>query len=215
MKFIIKNIKLFFYVALLIVSVASKVHAFELLSEGAMDSVSASSGMYIDKDDSAPDRDEGFDQLPFETSVQIETSDTEETSVELDFALTKEVEAWATNMRDSGNVSFEVGIVEELQPSNFEVPQIFYNDGTVQVEDISAIGYDSNGHGANVTYQRGRTSRSMDLLDITHNSISVRLETYVERAATINADPTQTGHAHANTYLSDIHAVSYIRTQQR
>lgn len=142
--------------------------------------------------------------------MQIETSDTEDSTVELDFALTQEVEAWATSLRDSGNVSFEVGVVEELSPSSFEIPQVFSNDGTIQVEEISPLGNDSG-----TTYQRGRASRTIELLGITHNSISVRLESYVERAATINSNGHLDGHSAGNTYLSDIHAVSVIHTQQR
>ena len=55
MKLIIIKIKLFTYLVLLL-SFSAQTRAFELLSEGAMGTVSASSGLYVDEKAIASDR---------------------------------------------------------------------------------------------------------------------------------------------------------------
>jgi len=113
--------------------------SFELLSEGAMGSVSALSAnsaeeiVSIAGSSAAGLRvDDDYESLPFQVEVVVEEYDLDEVSSELNFSLTQEVESWAQNL-DSQNVdadaNSEVGYIDVLPASvdsdlSFIIPEL-------------------------------------------------------------------------------------------
>jgi len=100
----------------------SNVLSFELLSEGAMGSVSALSAnsaeeiVSIAGSSAAGLRiDDDYESLPFQAEVLVDEFDLDEVSSELNFSLTQEVESWAQNL-DTQNIAAdansEVGYID-------------------------------------------------------------------------------------------------------
>jgi len=188
--------------------VGSAAHAFELLSDGAMDSVSAFPGQSAEEESSAIFAEDGYEALPFETVMKIGASEIEEVSTELNFALTQEVENWANLVQPGQDVQIEVGTVDILPPSSFDVPEIYFGDGYSDIEEFEL----ANGAKA----QRGRvTSEFHHYGKTTDHAIGHVIEGYVERAASIGFDPHGDGAVIGNTYLSDIHTFSRSYTQEQ
>lgn len=183
--------------------------AFELLSEGAMGSVSAVSAPTAEEilnvaGSPAAGLSDDYEVLPFRSNVSVAIGDTDEVQTELDFALTQEVEAWAEELRRQGEVQFEVGFVEQLPPSEFEVnPFLFQEDLTSSFEVGSEEDPDLR-----TVFQLGRIRQTFEVLDSGVDSISYRVERYVERAATINADPSGDGSSIGSGYISELRSFS-------
>ena len=188
---------------------SSKVLSFELLSEGAMGSVSASTNFEVFVNDSASlSVDEDHEKLPFETNVTIEEQDTQEVSVDLNFALVEQVEGWAVKLREKGNTNFEVGAINDLPSAYFDTSKVTLDQGNEQIQSLTAIG------GGEDNYQFGRVTQTVNLLKSTKNSASYELESFVERAATL-INPFQQQQSLGSTYLSNINSVSIITTTAR
>lgn len=205
---IIKNAK-FLCSVFLLFSFVPVTYGFELLSEGAMESVSVRSGPILESRLSDSELADGYEPLPINTSVKVNVSDTDEVSVDLNFVLTQEVESWANNVRDRGDILFEVNTIDVLPSS--DTYDFHFELGHAGIEILDAKG-DETGR---VTYQRGDTSHSTNIIDASINSITVEHSSYVERAATIDANPYQDGSSFGSTYLSDIRASSWHRTTLR
>jgi hypothetical protein len=205
---IIKNAK-FLCSVFLLFSFVPVTYGFELLSEGAMESVSVRSGPILESRLSDSELADGYEPLPINTSVKVNVSDTDEVSVDLNFVLTQEVESWANNVRDRGDILFEVNTIDVLPSS--DTYDFHFELGHAGIEILDAKG-DETGR---VTYQRGDTSHSINIVDASLNSITVQGSSYVERAATIDANPYQDGSSLGSTYLSDIRASSWHRTTLR
>lgn len=205
---IIKNAK-FLCSVFLLFSFVPVTYGFELLSEGAMESVSVRSGPVLESRLSDSELADGYEPLPINTSVKVNVSDTDEVSVDLNFVLTQEVESWANNVRDRGDILFEVNTIDVLPSS--DTYDFHFELGHAGIEILDAKG-DETGR---VTYQRGDTSHSINIVDASLNSITVQGSSYVERAATIDANPYQDGSSLGSTYLSDIRASSWHRTTLR
>lgn len=184
-------------------------YAFELLSEGAMDSVSVRSGPIFDSRQSGSHRDEGYEQLPFDISQEASVTATDEVSLELDFVLVQEVESWANNVRDNVGALFEVSTIDALPGAEpFDLKIYLEHSG---IETLDVIGDDSG----DISYQRGDHSHTTNVYDASRNSITVEHTSYIERAATINSDPYQDGSSFGDTFLTGIRASSWHRTTQR
>lgn len=79
---IIKN-RFLMFVPMTLIGINFEAYLFELLSEGAVGSVSA--------------------QLPFQTRVKVEEYETDDVATEFDFEVTSEVEVWAYKLRLNTN----------------------------------------------------------------------------------------------------------------
>ena len=172
---------------------ASALYAFELLSEGAMDSVSAVSAQSVEdiiniagSPAAGLTEDDDYESLPFQTRITVGEGDTDEVQTELDFKLTQEVEAWVQELRvQQGLPQLEVGYVEELSPSSFDTNPFLFESS--QILDFSP---DGDGDDEDrVIFQQGRIRQQVELLESGVDSITTRFERYVESAATINANP--------------------------
>lgn len=179
------------------------VIAFELLSEGAMDSVSAVSAESAEEiinvagSPAAGLTVDGYEQLPFQTRIEVDVEATDQVSEELDFSLVQEVEAWADELRDRQGSGFEVGYVEELPESTFS-PSIDFED---YGEDVDVSGSPDE---ERIRYEVSRVNQTFELLESGPNIISYRFERYIERTATVDADPFDETRILGDGYITDI-----------
>jgi len=193
------------------ICLSSAVGAFELLSEGAMDSVSAVSVEAAEDilniaGSPAAGLADDYETLPFQTSISVEEGDTDEVQEELDFALTQEVEAWAEEMRQQSQTPFEVGFVDELPGEVVDVnPFLFQDEQTLEFSTDDA-GEDDR----KTIFQQGRIRQQFELLESGVDSISYRFERYVERAATINANPNNDRSSIGSGYISESRSTSQV-----
>lgn len=182
--------------------------SFELLSEGAMDSVSAVSAesaediINIAGSPAAGLTIDGYEQLPFQTRVSVGVGDIDKVSEDLDFELVKEVEDWADGLRERLGSGFEIGYVDELPQPVLEYETgsniLFedYNDGQIVSEDEE----DSD----RTRYEISRIEQTFELIDSGVDTITYRFDRFIERAATIDADPFDEGRTIGSGYISDL-----------
>lgn len=168
-------------------SCSAAIQAFELLSEGAMDSVSAVSVESVDDiiniaGSPAAGLSDDYEALPFQTNVKVGVADTDEVQTELDFKLTQEVQAWAEDLRQQGEFQFEVGVVEELPPSFSDSDPFILQNNQIVIDD------DPDARERRDIEEENRVTRRFELLDSGVDSITFQFERVVERAATINAN---------------------------
>jgi len=196
--------------ACLLAVLASGASAFELLSEGAMDSVSAVSAVSADEllniaGSPSAGLSDDYEALPFQTSVTVAEGDRDEVQTELDFALTQEVEAWAEDLRQQGEFAFEVGVVEQLPPTIIDPGVgLFQDESPLEFRVESDSGDDSR----DTLFQQGRITQTFELLNSGVDTITYRVERYVERAATINANPGSSNSSIGSGYISEARSFS-------
>lgn len=212
------RIKAFFLA--LALSYAQGIFAFELLSEGAMGSVSAVSansaeeivnvagptaaGLRVDDDD--------YEALPFQSSVTIDEGDTDDGSEELALELTQEVESWAENLRQKssdGDFGSEVGYVDELPPSSFDDAVVYIRD-----DEFDQIIFEPSQEddGSRTIYELGRIEQAITVLEQDIDSVRYVVERRVDFIATIDAyigDPDTA--SMGSSYISDLHGRSNVR----
>jgi len=174
---------------------SSAVSGFELLSEGAMGSVSAVSAnsaeeivSVIGSTAAGLTVDDDYDELPFQASATIQRSvaegyEVEEVKSELEFALTQEVEGWVNNLTDKQGLDVEVGYVDELPLSAFEDN----TDFVVQDIETESVIYDFDlNDDSNTLYEIGRVDQTITVINSGVNSIEYIVERNIDRVATID-----------------------------
>lgn len=210
----------FLPVSFLGLATAFPVHAFELLSEGAMGTVSAVSansaedivniagptaaGLTVDDD---------YEVLPFQTDITIEDANPDEVTDVLEFALTQEVESWASNLtiQDSlvgADTSADVSYVDELPPSSFEDAVFLVRD-----DEFDSIVFDSDSDQEdNTSYELSRIEQTVTVLEQNLGSIRYIVERQVDFVATI-APPDREGQEASigSGYISDLTSISNVR----
>jgi hypothetical protein len=208
----------------LCVGLSGTANGFELLSEGAMGSVSAVSAnsaeeivSVIGSTAAGLTVDDDYDELPFNVNSSIQNDVTagyevDEVKSELEFSLTQEVEGWVTNLMDKQGQGVEVGYVDELPLSTFEDNTEF----VIQDVEFQSVVFDSNlNDGSNTLYEIGRVDQTITLISSGVNSIEYIVERRLERAATIDAfrlddDTPSLG----SGYISDLRSVSNVTIAQ-
>jgi len=200
------------------------VNGFELLSEGAMGSVSAVSANSVEEIVSVIGStaaglkvDDEYDELPFQVSAGIQNSVTEgydldEVKSELDFALTQEVEGWVNSLTDKQGSNVEVGYVDELPLSTFEdTAEII-----IQGNEVENVVFDSSlTDEDNTLYEIGRVDQTITVINSGVDSIEYIVERHIDRVATIDAfrqdDRTP---SIGSGYISDLTSLSNITIAQ-
>ena len=200
-------------------------YSFELLTEGAMDSVSAVSGPIVTGsafNDSVAKKNalssrtqmtaDGYEKLPFETNNLLQPSDANEVSLDLDYAFTSEAENWAEKLRVDTDERFEISVTDVVPFSKFEVVNNnFFGDFSRDVRIIPIQGGPEDGE-----YQLGKLDQTIDTFFVEHNSISYEVNSHVDFAATINSQAyPEDGLSFGNVYLTDINATGRQTVTQR
>jgi hypothetical protein len=203
---------------------SGSVSGFELLSEGAMGSVSAVSAnsaeeiiSVIGSTAAGLSIDDDYDDLPFQVSAPIKSAVTKSDEVgeaksEIEFSLTQEVEGWVNNLTDKQGLGVEVGYVDELPSSNFEDNlEIIIQDAVFE-----SVVFDPNlNEDGNTLYEIGRVDQAITVLSSGVNSIQYIVERRLERAATIDSfrldnDTPSLG----SGYISDLRSISNVTIAQ-
>lgn len=196
--------------AAFIVVCGSSASAFELLSEGAMDSVSAVSAESVEEilnvaGSTAAGLSDDYEILPFQTRISVAEGDVDEVQTELNFELTQEVEAWAEELRQQGQDQLDIGYVEQLPPTTLDIdPFVLRNDGPTTFV-LEGSGDDDT---EQTIFQQGRISQTFELLNSGVDTITYRVERYVERAATINANPGNDNSSIGSGFVSEARSFS-------
>jgi len=200
------------------------VNGFELLSEGAMGSVSAVSAnsaeeiiSVIGSTAAGLKVDDDYEELPFQVSAGIQSSVTEgydldEVKSELDFSLTQEVEGWVSNLSDKQGANVEVGYVDELPSSTFEdITEVF-----IEANEVESVVYDSSlTDDENTLYEIGRVDQTITVINSSVDSIEYIVERHIDRVATIDAfrqdnDTPSLG----SGYISNLTSISNVTIAQ-
>jgi hypothetical protein len=194
-----------------------RVFAVELLSEGALESVSAVAGESAEEilnavgaPSAGLEIDDSFERLPFRARIEVGMDDIDDVAQALDFALTQEVESWASDIRQRVGDTFEVSILDRLPLdeafTNFNA-NAFVDEGARLVEVF--VG----GEGADdaTSYQSSRVEQTLQLIDSGVDSIEYRFERYIELTATVDADPFDNGRTIGSGYISQLRSSGSVK----
>ena len=216
--------KIFVYGCTFFMVLSGAVNGFELLSEGAMGSVSAVSAnsaeeivSVIGSTAAGLKVDDDYEELPFQVSAGIQGSVTagyelDEVKSELDFSLTQEVEGWVNNLSGKQGSNVEVGYVDELPASTFEDSAGII----IQANEVESVVFDSSlADDENILYEIGRVDQAITLINSSVNSIEYIVKRNIDRVATIDAfrldDETP---SLGSGYISNLTGISNITIAQ-
>ena len=213
---------IFSFTLLMLLSNAS--NGFELLSEGAMGSVSAVSANSAEEIVSVIGStaaglrvDDDYEDLPFQVSAAVQSSaidgyEVEEVKSELDFALTQEVEGWVNNLTDKQGADLEVGYVDELPLSTFKDS----DDLIIQSNTVENVVFDSSlSDDDNTLYEIGRVDQTITVISSGVNSIEYIVERRLEYAATIDSFRLDDDTASIGSgYINDLRSISNVTIAQ-
>ena len=197
------------------------VNAFELLSEGAMGSVSAvtansaeeiisiagasAAGLRVDDD---------YESLPFQTDVQIEEYATDETSEELNYALTQEVGAWAETLRQRTEnavpANLEVGYIDELPESSFDETAFVVRDDEFDRLIFEPDTLNENDQESTI-YEIGRVEQTLTKLQQNVDSVQYIIERKVDFVATIDASISDDTPSIGSGYITNLTSISNVK----
>ena len=203
----------FIAIAVLIFSFSGALRAFELLSEGAMGSVSAVTANSADEILNVAGStaagitiDDDYESLPFQVDPALAVYETDEVSEELNFELTREVEAWAQSLRDTSQASVQVGVVDSVPESgfddtSFEIPEI-------EIPELP-FEFDPDGEG-DIVIELGRVENAVNLLEAGVDDVTFEVRRVVERTAIIDARPFLDQPAIGSVYIFDLSSRSNV-----
>lgn len=198
-----------------------QAHAIELLSEGAMGSVSAVSANTAEEivnvagSSAAGLRvDDGYEVLPFKTDVAIDEYATDEVSSELNYSLVQEVDSWADSLRQRSDVNsvdtLEVGYVDELPDSSFEESSFIIRD-----EEFDRLIFEPKNTGVqdqeSTTYEIGRVEQAITKIAQNADSVQYIVERKVDFVATIDASISDDTPSIGSGYITDLTSISNVK----
>ena len=201
------------------VSFSATVISFELLSEGAMGSVSAISANTAEEiiNVAGPTAaglriDDGYEVLPFKTSVQVEASAKDEVSNELDFSLVQEVGSWVESLDRRNEVvsstGLEVGYIDELPPSSFDESSFVIRD-----DEFDRVIFEPDANRddqGSTTYEIGRIEQTITKLEQKVDSVQYIVERKVDFVATIDAFVSRDSPSIGSGYITNLTSISNV-----
>lgn len=206
----------------LVFAYSMSTQAFELLSEGAMGSVSAVSANSADEiisvagSSAAGLRVDGdYESLPFQTSVRVEDYAKDDASEELNFALTREVDSWAQTLKQNvGSTpaaeNLEIGYIDELPASSFQENAFVVRDEEfdrliLEPESMLERRQDKG------IYDLGRIEQVVTQLRQNADSVEYVVRREMDFIANINASVSNNAPSIGSTYISNITGVSNVK----
>lgn len=208
-------------ILLTVLTVSQSVLAFELLSEGAMGSVSAVSANTAEEIVSVAGSsaaglrvDDGYEILPFKTSVKVDAYAKDEVSDELDYSLVQEVDNWADSLRQKSEVSpvsaFEIGYIDELPESSFDESSFIIRD-----EEFDRLIFEPEGSDAQdqekTTYEIGRVEQTITKIEQRVDSVQYIVERKVDFVATIDAAISDDSPSIGSGYITNLTSISNVK----
>tara|TARA_R110001592_G_scaffold140266_6_gene361061 strand:- start:229 stop:909 length:681 start_codon:yes stop_codon:yes gene_type:complete len=197
------------------------VLSFELLSEGAMGSVSAISANTAEEivnvagSSAAGLRiDDGYEVLPFKTSVKVDTSDKDEVSNEIDFSLVKEVDSWVDSLRQRAEVAnssaLEVGYIDELPASSFDESSFVIRDDEFDRVIFEPKSGSANDEQESEIYELGRVEQAITKLEQNVDSVQYIVERKIDFVATVDASPDNQ-QSIGSGYIANLTSISNVK----
>ena len=193
--------------------------ALELLSEGAMGSVSAVTAnsaeeiINIAGSTAAGLRvDDEYEALPFQTEVQIDEYATDEVSEDLSYALTQEVDAWTQTLkqRTEETVNLEVGYIDELPESSFDESNFVVRDQEFdRLIFEPPVEEDSEQQGT--TYELGRVEQALTKLEQSVDTVRYIIRREVDFVATIDASISDNSPSIGSGYITNLSSISNVK----
>lgn len=195
------------------------VMGFELLSEGAMGSVSAISANTAEEiinvagSTAAGLRvDDGYEVLPFKSSVQVEPSAKDEVSNEIDFSLIQEIGTWVDSLGRRNEIvsstDLEVGYVDELPESSFDESSFVIRD-----DEFDRVIFEPDANRSdqeNTIYEIGRIEQTIAKLEQKADSVQYIVEREVDFVATIDAFISRDTPSIGSGYISNLTSISNV-----
>lgn len=202
-------------------SVSQSALSFELLSEGAMGSVSAVSANTAEEIVSVAGSsaaglrvDDGYEILPFKASVKVDAYAKDEVSEELDYSLVREVDTWADTLRQKSEVapasSFEIGYVDELPDSSFEESSFIIRDEEFDRLIFQPESADSQDQ-EKTTYEIGRVEQTITKIEQRIDSVQYIVERKVDFVATIDAAISDDSPSIGSGYITNLTSISNVK----
>ncbi|MDX1453539.1 MAG: hypothetical protein R3183_13345 [Oleiphilaceae bacterium] len=150
--------------------------------------------------------DDDYESLPFQVDPALAVYETDEVSEELNFELTREVEAWAQSLRDTSQASVQVGVVDSVPESgfddtSFEIPEI-------EIPELP-FEFDPDGEG-DIVIELGRVENAVNLLEAGVDDVTFEVRRVVERTAIIDARPFLDQPAIGSVYIFDLSSRSNV-----
>jgi hypothetical protein len=199
------------------------VQSFELLSEGAMGSVSAVTANSAEEIISIAGTtaaglrvDDEYESLPFQTSVEVEAYATDEVSEELNFALTQEVDAWAQTLRQRNdevsteNANLEIGYINELPESSFDESSFVVRDDEFDrliFEPPAASDSDQE----STIFEIGRVEQTLTKIQQNADAVEYIVRREVDFVATIDASISDGSPSIGSAYISNLSSISNVK----
>lgn len=195
------------------------VMGFELLSEGAMGSVSAISANTAEEiiNVAGPTAaglrvDDGYEVLPFKSSVQVEPSAKDEVSNEIDFSLIQEIGTWVDSLGRRNEIvsstDLEVGYVDELPESSFDESSFVIRD-----DEFDRVIFEPDANRSdqeNTIYEIGRIEQTIAKLEQKADSVQYIVEREVDFVATIDAFISRDTPSIGSGYISNLTSISNV-----
>lgn len=197
----------------------SAAMSFELLSEGAMGSVSAVSANTAEEivNIAGPTAaglrvDDGYEVLPFKTSVQVDASDKDEVSNEIGYSLVQEVDTWVDSLRQRSELvdstTFELGYIDELPASSFEESAFVVRDD--EFDRVIFEPESNRNDQESTTYELGRVEQVITKIEQKVDSVQYIIERKVDFVATIDAYISENGPSIGSGYISNLSGISNV-----
>lgn len=221
--FIMENFKSFLLKRLLISIVCllsvQTANSLELLSEGAMGSVSAVTANSAEEIISIAGStaaglrvDDEYETLPFQTEVKVDEYATDEVSEDLNYALTQEVDAWTQTLkqRTEDPVNLEVGYIDELPESSFDEANFVVRDQEFdRLIFEPPVEEDSEQQGT--IYELGRVEQALTKLEQNVDSVRYIIRREVDFVATIDASISDDTPSIGSGYISNLTSISNVK----
>jgi hypothetical protein len=213
-----KNFKVLSLCSLTFLSASAM--GFELLSEGAMGSVSAVSANTAEEIVNVAGStaaglkiDDGYEVLPFKVSVQVDASSKDEVSSELDFSLVQEVDTWVDSLRQRSEIAtssvIEVGYVDELPPSSFDESSFVIRD-----DEFDSIIFEPDNANLNdqesTSYEIGRIEKTFAKIEQNADSVKYIVERKVDFVAIINSSVSDDSPSIGSAYINNLTSISNV-----
>lgn len=185
-------------------------YAFNLLSEGALDSVSAVSAesaealLNVAGSPAAGITIDGYESLPFRDG---DVDGQDQGSAPLDSALADQVEAWADERRNSSGSGFEVGFVDELPAAVIE--QTVQEESAAIQTAINAD--DSEGETDEPDFEVNRVDRLFEARSNELGPTRFVLDRDFDRRASINVDPNDFDRNAGDAYVFNVDSANSNR----
>jgi spore maturation protein SpmB len=184
--------------------------AFELASENTLSDVNIPAATSAQALMSAADyqleyQEGGYEVMPFKTSITVAVEDTDEVSLEADFASVQEVgsQLESETQKSDSNILLEA-ISRYLPPSLAEVIGL----DSEEVTEATVIGDPSSQSAAATVF--GQLEQTFNIISASVESMTYNVTRYLEQASAFNITPNPEQATLGSTHISNMQSESIV-----